>query len=145
MEPIYAHHVGLTVPDLDRSLAFYGAAFGFEPELEFALPGGARGAMLRHAGGARVELFELPGTAPGLSWADPPTAMRTRGFGHVAFGAGNLDAAYAGALAAGAEPVWEPRDSPEPGRRMAFVHDPDGNLIELIGPLEANATERAPR
>jgi catechol 2,3-dioxygenase-like lactoylglutathione lyase family enzyme len=34
-------------------------------------------------------------------------------------------------------PVWDPRQSPEPGRRMAFVHDPDGNLVELIGRVGA--------
>jgi catechol 2,3-dioxygenase-like lactoylglutathione lyase family enzyme len=33
--------------------------------------------------------------------------------------------------------VWDPRQSPEPGRRMAFVHDPEGNLVELIGPAGA--------
>ena len=62
--------------------------------------------------------------------------MQTRGFGHVALETDDLDAAYATAIEAGATAVWEPRQSPEPGRRMAFVHDPDGNLIELIGPRE---------
>lgn len=136
---IYAHHVGLTVPDLDRALAWYSAALGFEVELEFTLPGDVRGAMLDSAGGARVELFEVPGTTLGTNWADPPSAMRTQGFGHVAFGTDDLDAAYARALAAGAVAVWAPRESPEPGRRMAFLHDPDGNLIELIGPREPAA------
>jgi hypothetical protein len=28
--------------------------------------------------------------------------------------------------------VWDPRQSPEPGVRMAFVHDAEGNLIELL-------------
>jgi len=36
-------------------------------------------------------------------------------------------------VAAGAAAVWEPRTSPEPGVRMAFVADADGNLIELVG------------
>ena len=89
--------------------------------------------MLRTAGGARIELFEVPGAEPGLKWADPPTAMRTTGFGHVGLEADDLEAAYAGALAAGGTAVWDPRQSPEPGLRMAFVQDPDGNLIELIG------------
>ncbi len=133
---ISAHHVGLTVAELDRAQAWYGAAFGFEPQVAFDLPGGVRGAMLSTDGGGRIELFEVPGSAEGLSWSDPPTAMRTRGFGHVALEAGDLDAAYTRALEAGATAVWEPRPSPEPGRRMAFVHDPDGNLIELIGPIE---------
>jgi lactoylglutathione lyase len=131
-----AHHVGLTVIDLSRSLVWYREAFGFEAELEFTLPGDVRGAMMRTGGGARVELFEVPGAGAGMNWADPPTAMRTLGFGHVGLEAEDLDAAYARALAAGATAVWGPRQSPEPGRRMAFVHDPEGNLIELIGPRE---------
>jgi catechol 2,3-dioxygenase-like lactoylglutathione lyase family enzyme len=129
-----AHHVGLTVSDLDRSQLWYRDALGLELQLSFELPGGARGAMLRGAGGARVELFEVAGAEPGLSFADPPTAMRTNGFGHVAFETDDLEAEYARALAAGAGDVWAPRQSPEPDRRMAFIHDPDGNLIELIGP-----------
>jgi lactoylglutathione lyase len=28
--------------------------------------------------------------------------------------------------------VWDPRQSPEPGVRMAFVADADGNLVEFI-------------
>lgn len=130
------HHVGLTVPDIGRAQQWYAEALGFELQLAFELPGGVRGAMLRTAEGARVELFEVPGSTEDLAWSDPPTAMRRRGFGHVAFETGDLDGSYAAALAAGGTAVWAPRESPEPGRRMAFVHDPDGNLIELIGPVE---------
>jgi len=32
----------------------------------------------------------------------------------------------------GARPVMAPRPSPEPGVRMAFVADPEGNLVELL-------------
>jgi catechol 2,3-dioxygenase-like lactoylglutathione lyase family enzyme len=133
---VSAHHVGLTVTDIDRSEVWYREALGFEPQLRFELPGGARGAMLCSAVGARVELFEVPGGHPGMSWADPPTAMLTQGFGHVAFECSDLEADFARATDAGASPVWAPRQSPEPNRRMAFIHDPDGNLIELIGPPE---------
>ncbi|HWD68550.1 MAG TPA: VOC family protein [Solirubrobacteraceae bacterium] len=133
---ISAHHVGLTVTDIDRAEAWYLAALGFERQLGFELPGGARGAMLRSAAGARIELFEVPGANPGIAWADPPAAMLTEGFGHVAFECSDLDADFARAVGAGAGEVWAPRQSPEPGRRMAFIHDPDGNLIELIGAPE---------
>jgi lactoylglutathione lyase len=130
------HHVGLTVTDLERARDWYEQALGLELELAFELPEGARGAMLRSADGARVELFEVEGSVDGLAGADPPGAMRTRGFGHVAFELEDLDAGYAAIIAAGSAEVWAPRPSPEPGRRMAFVHDPDGNLIELIGTPE---------
>jgi lactoylglutathione lyase len=130
---VRAHHVGLTVTDLDRAREWYQRAFGLELQLAFDLPGGARGAMLRSPDGARVELFEVRGSVDGLAGADPPSAMRTRGFGHVAFELADLDAGYDAIVAAGGAGVWSPRPSPEPGRRMAFVHDLDGNLIELIG------------
>jgi hypothetical protein len=33
---------------------------------------------------------------------------------------------------AGGQSVWTPRDTTEPGLRIAFVADPDGNLVELL-------------
>jgi lactoylglutathione lyase len=135
-ETVTPHHVGLTVSDLERARDFYARALGLELQLAFELPGGARGAMLRSAGGARVELFQVGAPAAGVSGVDPREAMRTLGFGHVAFELDDLDAGYATVMDAGAAEVWAPRPSPEPGRRMAFVHDLDGNLVELIGPPE---------
>ncbi len=44
----------------------------------------------------------------------------------------DLDAAYDRAVARGARPVMAPCPSPEPGVRMAFVADPEGNLVELL-------------
>jgi catechol 2,3-dioxygenase-like lactoylglutathione lyase family enzyme len=134
---VLSHHAGLTVRDLDAARDWYAAAFGFQTAMAFELPGGVRGAMLQAPGGARVELFEVEESAEGLAWADPPAALRRRGFGHVALEVSDLDAAFAAAVEAGGAAVWDPRRSPEPGRRMAFVHDPEGNLVELIGPAGA--------
>jgi catechol 2,3-dioxygenase-like lactoylglutathione lyase family enzyme len=133
MPTIQPHHVGLTVGDIERARRWYVDALGLDVVLDFELPGGVRGVMLRNAAGAGVELFEVPGADVGVAHADPPAAMRTTGFGHVGFEVDDLDATYAALVAAGAAEVWAPRQSPEPGRRMAFVHDPEGNLIELIG------------
>jgi lactoylglutathione lyase len=130
------HHVGLTVADLARAQAWYAQALGFELQLAFTLPTGARGAMLRCPDGARMELFQVDAPTAGRSWQEPHTAMDTFGFGHVAFEVDDLDAAFDAATAAGGQEVWTPRPSPEPGRRMAFVHDLDGNLLELIGPVQ---------
>jgi len=43
-----------------------------------------------------------------------------------------LDAAYAHVVRLGARPVMEPQPSPEQGVRMAYVADPEGNLVELL-------------
>jgi catechol 2,3-dioxygenase-like lactoylglutathione lyase family enzyme len=126
-------HAGLSVADLDAAAAFYGRAFGFDAEFPFALPvEGIRGVMLRLESGGRLELFERPGSADGLRPADPIDALATRGYGHFAVHAPDIDALFARAMDAGAIEKVAPRPSPEPGVRFAFVADPEGNLIELV-------------
>lgn len=129
-------HVGLSVSDLDAAVEFYGAAFGFEEEFPFELGvDGIRGVMLLHApSGGRLELFSRPGLRDlGVAGNTPIDTIGFGGFGHVALTAPDLDAVFSRAVAAGAVERVSPRPSPEPGVRFAFVADPEGNLVELVG------------
>jgi lactoylglutathione lyase len=126
-------HVGLSVADLAGSTSFYARAFGFAPEFEFALaPHPIRGVVLVHPSGARLELFEHAGSQAGIQGARPIEALATRGYGHFALRAPDIEPVFRGALAAGARAVREPSPSPEPGVRFAFLADPEGNLVELV-------------
>ena len=125
------HHVGISMGDLDAAVAWYERALGLENEFSFEMPG-MRGAMLKSPEGYRVELFEREGSTPGMTGAMPNDALLTRGYGHFALEVTDLEAVYARLVDEGAAGVWDPRPSPEPGVRMAFVHDPEGNLIELL-------------
>jgi glyoxylase I family protein len=132
------HHAGVSVPDLDRALAWYCDALGLEPGFRFEVPPlGLRGAFALGDGGAGVELIEMAAARPGVPRSDPPSANAVHGFNHVCFRVTDLAAAYARLLSRGATGVWDPRDSPEPGMRMAYVTDLDGNLIELVAPATA--------
>ncbi len=125
-------HVGLTVGDLGSMTAWYADAFGLAVEFEFALEQFAfRGVMLR-GDRYRIELLAREGSVLGLQAANPIEAALTRGFGHVAFDVPDVDAAYADLLERGATDRMSPRPSPEPGVRMAYVADPEGNLVELL-------------
>jgi catechol 2,3-dioxygenase-like lactoylglutathione lyase family enzyme len=131
------HHVGLTVADLDRAKKWYADVLGMTEGFAFELAQfGVRGCFME-GHGTRVELFERAGSGGGIGGQEPPEAMLTRGFGHIAFRVTDLAATYAELLARGATPVWDPRRSPEPGVRMAFVADADGNLVEFIGPADS--------
>ncbi|WP_374455372.1 VOC family protein [Nocardioides sp.] len=126
-------HVGLTVADLPAMTRWYCDALGLEIEFQFTLDHvDFRGAMLRSPSGFRIELLHRPGSVAGLQAAEPVEAALTRGFGHVAFDVPVVDEAYHALLAAGATERMSPRPSPEPGVRMAYVADPEGNLIELL-------------
>ena len=127
------HHAGISVPDLDRALAWYCAALGLRPGYRFEVPPLAlRGGFALGDDDAGVELIELAGSVPGVPKSDPPSANAVHGFNHVCFRVADLEAAYARLLEHGAGAVWGPRVAPEPGVRMAYVTDPDGNLIELV-------------
>jgi lactoylglutathione lyase len=125
------HHAGLSVADLDAAEAWYRQAIGYEVYFRAAF-GPLRVVMGALPDGARLELLERSGSAPGAQGLAPDEALLTRGWAHIALEVADLDDAYERLLAAGAQPVWPPRRSPEPGISMAFVADPEGNLIELI-------------
>ena len=126
-------HVGLNVADLDTMTTWYAGALGLEVEFEFALDDvDFRGVMLRSASGFRIELLHRAGNAAGMQPASPVDAALTRGFGHVAFDVPDVDAAYAALVESGAAERMSPRPSPEPGVRMAYIADPEGNLVELL-------------
>jgi lactoylglutathione lyase len=133
------HHAGISVPDLDRSLTWYCEALGLRPGFRFEVPPiGLRGAFALGEGSTGVELLEMAGAVPGAPKTDPPSANAIHGVNHVCFHVADLEAAYERVIASGAAAVWDPRDSPEPGMRMAYVTDPDGNLIELVAPASAD-------
>lgn len=123
------HHIGVPVAELDRAIAWYVDVLGFVHEGTARVPEGVAIAFVVGRGGERLELFELADDVP--EWEGPIPALRA-GVGHVGFVVADLEAAYARALSAGGRAVWPPREAPVPGRRMAFVADPDGNLVELL-------------
>ncbi len=126
-------HVGITVADLDKAAAWYSEALGLREEFSFAMARfDLRGVILISPTGFRVELLERAGSKPGLTAPDPNTAALTRGYGHMALRVDDVDTTFEALLAAGASERLAPRPSPEPGVRMAFVADPEGNLIELL-------------
>src|ERR1700691_6284671 len=127
-------HVGLNVADLATAEAWYSTDFGLERE--FATRIDAAGldiVMLRDPElGHRVELLSRPGSGPGLRAVDPAEAALTEGFGHIAFGVADLDEVHRRLLGLGAREVMAAPPAPEPGVRMSFLADPEGNLIELV-------------
>lgn len=126
-------HVGVNVRDLEALTGWYKEAFGLKKVFEFQLEGpGLSAVVLEHPHGWRIELLARPGSAPGLRAPDPLTAALTEGYGHFAVTTPELDPVYEALVAHGAGEVMPPGPSPEPGIRMAWVTDPEGNLIELI-------------
>ena len=128
-----AHHVGLSVADLEAMTAFYRDALGFTVQVAFELPGGRMaGVMLRRPDGTGLELLCHTDSA-GDPATDPHAAMLRRGYGHWALVVADVAAAHQRLVAGGAREVWSPRPAPPPAEgAMSFLADPEGNLFELV-------------
>jgi catechol 2,3-dioxygenase-like lactoylglutathione lyase family enzyme len=126
-------HVGISVADLEKAAEWYCRTLGLSVETQFAVTGtDLRGTMLRHASGYRIELLHRPGSVQGLQPASALAAAGTRGYGHICLCVEDVDGEFDKLIAAGATVRMPPSPSPRKGARVAFVADPEGNLIELL-------------
>ncbi|MFC4246440.1 VOC family protein [Natribaculum luteum] len=137
MTELTAHHVGVTVTDLEEVLAFYRDVLGFDVLDRFTVSGeafadgvGVVGATGRFAhldgGSVRVELVEYDPEGSNCT-AD---AINQPGAKHVGFVVDDVAAFYDG-LPADVETLSEPRTT-ESGTTILFLRDPEGNLVEVL-------------
>ena len=113
-------HINLPVSNLGRSRDWWVKSLGLK--VEFEVPD-TRTVALNDGEGFAIFLHEKPNVAPnGIAlW----------------FQVDDVDATYAELLALGVRSHSAPEEFPpdSPTMRIAFVQDPDGNLIELVQPL----------
>jgi len=125
------HHGGISVPDLDASIAWYRDMLGFTVDLVMDIPADTgRLAMLKN-GDFRVELFEVPGAAPlpdDRRYVDRD--IRTHGMKHMAYVVRDVETLIAELRARGVDIVWDVQE--HGGMKAAFVRDNSGNLVELM-------------
>ena len=130
MRILSTHHVALITRDFARLRSFYVETLGL------AVVGAFAGYLIVFlaAGSTTIELIEeeWPGSvADGVDGAD------RAGWNHLALEVEDVDAAYAELAARGIPFTVAPEDFPPeaPALRIAFLRDPDGNLVELVQPL----------
>ena len=78
-----------------------------------------------------IELFEKQGSVP-MRPADPNEGTAYHGWFQIAFASRDVATDYTRVVAAGATEIKPPFIAPDGKTMVAFVADPDGNLIELI-------------
>lgn len=124
-------HIGVSVPDIDASIAWYTTMLGFRlvsDQYVDKLP--ARIAFLEH-GEFSVELFEIEGAAPlPADRRVPNLDIRTHGTKHVAYAVQDLKTLMDTLKAKGVDVAMD--IFPMGTDWVAFIRDNAGNLIELI-------------
>ena len=144
---------GIVVSDLAQAAEFYTKGLGFMEEPGFDVPA----AMGGDSGLSDYKPFPVrvmvPADGPGatkvklVAFPDAPGAKAKNDFIHTTLGVSYLTifvsditaaverARKAGAAPLATGPVLLPKGFPD-GVYLAVVRDPDGNMIELVGPLK---------
>jgi catechol 2,3-dioxygenase-like lactoylglutathione lyase family enzyme len=140
---IATDHTGITVSNLERSLAFWRDVLGFElshrPHQTGKLASeitGVAGAEISIAVlkgyGHKIELLEYLAPADRKRIDLRPCDV---GSVHVAFTVDNLDAILNTIRAAGWKAAGKPQTitvGPNTGKQVVYVRDPDGTTIEFM-------------
>lgn len=146
---IAADHTGITVSDVERSLAFWHDVLGFELSHRAHQKGelaeqitGVRGAEILiavvKAPGHKIELLEYRAPAD----RKRENALRPCDVGavHVALTVNNLNEILDRIRASGWQAAGKPQTltvGPNAGKRVIYVRDPDGTTIEFMQPPAA--------
>ena len=143
---IAADHTGITVMNLDRSLAFWRDVLGFElshrahqtgdlaAEITGVIGAEILIAVLKTPTGHKIELLEYLAPAD-RSHVDPKPC--DVGSVHVALTVDDLDAVLSAIAPFGWKAAGTPQmlgSGPNAGKRVIYVRDADGTTIELMQP-----------
>ena len=143
---IAADHTGITVENLERSLAFWRDVLGFElshtahqtGELAKEITGVAGAeiklAVLKTPGGHKIELLEYLAPPDRKHLDLRPCDL---GHVHVALLVDDLDAILERIAASSWKATGKPqtlKTGPNTGKRVVYIRDPDGTTIEFMEP-----------
>jgi glyoxylase I family protein len=140
---IAADHTGITVANLERSLAFWQNVLGFELSHRAhqtgdlareitGVPGAEISIAVLKAPGHKIELLEYH-APPDRKRVDPKPC--DVGSVHIALTVDNLDAILNAIAASGWKAAGQPQtlqSGPNAGKRVVYVRDPDGTTIEFM-------------
>ena len=113
-------YITLWVNEYDACLAFYRDALGLPLETS----------------DKNFTQFDTQGTKLYLHRLGDKSPLRSRAL-EIHFEVPNVDAAYSRLLDRGVQFEHQPANMPW-GARMAAFRDPEGNTIEIVGPLDPN-------
>jgi catechol 2,3-dioxygenase-like lactoylglutathione lyase family enzyme len=118
-----AHHVAIYTHDLDRLEVFYTQVLGFPVVRRWD----AAGIVFVDVGGLWIELTRQDAPDDGTQ---PRALDQGVGLNHVAVQVDNVDRSFRALADQGVRVLAAPADYENV--RVAFLADPDGNVLELI-------------
>lgn len=127
------HHIGISVANLDESIAWYEKMLGFEEVMRMDRGETIEDMKIGHIrrGNCYIELFQVAGAKPLPEYRrDPNADLGVHGLAHFGLQVNSVKAALEELQAKGVEVAMGPIDTP--GVAFVFIRDNSGNAFELI-------------
>lgn len=123
-------HAGVSVPNLEESIAWYEGILGFTVERRSHIDSIPADVAILINGSLRLELFEVPGAKPPREVRNLPNEdLKTYGNKHVSFAVEDVFVLAEELKTRGADIVWVKKF---PFGSNLFMRDNAGNLIEFV-------------
>lgn len=128
------HHVAVRVPNFEQAVIWYTEKLDFrlvhqwahaDQTLAYLAPPTDNDFFIEILGGG------TPLPTPKSTYSDLGDSLRLAGYHHFCFDVADMDATVTELRRRGVSIIAEPFEVPVIGRRLAFIADPFGNLIEL--------------
>lgn len=139
-------HVGISVTDIERSIAFYREMLGLEQLCEvfpfggeqfetiMDIPGVTGRMCMIGKGTLNLELFEFAGSKA----KDPEYPVSDRGYSHFGVEVDDIAATYERLRAANVRLHSPVITFMGGGMKAAYCRDPDGNVFEIMEPRKGD-------
>jgi len=139
--------IGVVVSDVEKAARFYTEAIGFTEVGGFAVSAPLTGdsgltdykafkvrvfVLAEESTATRLKLMEIPGTDP--KKVDNQYISSSLGFSYLTLHTADTAAAVDRAQKAGVQPVKKPYQLGG-NNYLTLLKDPDGNIVELVGPM----------
>jgi methylmalonyl-CoA/ethylmalonyl-CoA epimerase len=127
------HHIGISVANLEESIAWYKEMLGFEEVMRMDRGETIENMIIGHIkrGNCYIELFQVAGAKPLPEYRrDPNADLAVHGLAHFGLQVDDVHAALKELKAKGVEVAMGPIDTP--GVTFVFIRDNSGNAFELI-------------
>ena len=139
-------HVGLVVDDIENEIKFYKNFFQFNVIRDMHEGGNFFDKLLGvinikartvkmsdDTGNIVLELLKF--SDGDIKFDEKRRSVRDKGYTHFAITVKNIDQIYEELILSNIKFVNKPQVSPDGGAKVAFLLDPENNLVEIVQPL----------
>jgi len=125
-----AHHIALTVSDIDKSINFY-QKFGFEEVVRWQANDKSMIVVHLKLENFILELFSFQNLKKGAVESELFEDLKHKGYRHFALKVENIEKAYKEIKKSGISPINKITKG-KTGIKYFFIKDLDGNFVEIV-------------